>query len=41
MKIVVFGIERRVGILVDGQVVDANHASAKYLRERRGEPRPL
>src|SRR5690348_8221932 len=40
MKIVVFGPERRVGVLVGEQVVDANRAFAKYLFERQGEPRP-
>jgi len=39
MKIVVYGIERRVGIVANDQVVDANRASAKYLHEREGQPR--
>jgi 2-keto-4-pentenoate hydratase/2-oxohepta-3-ene-1,7-dioic acid hydratase in catechol pathway len=37
MKIVVFGPEKRTGILRDGKVVDASLAYAKYLRERSGE----
>lgn len=40
MKIVVFGPERRTGILHDGQVVDLSYAAAKYLREKLGEPSP-
>ena len=39
MKIVVYGIERRVGVLVEDRIVDVNRACAKYLRERHGEPR--
>src|SRR5581483_9724172 len=38
MKIVVFGPERRVGAIAGEQVVDLNHACAKYLRERQNEP---
>jgi 2-keto-4-pentenoate hydratase/2-oxohepta-3-ene-1,7-dioic acid hydratase in catechol pathway len=41
MKIVVFGPGRRTGALRDGNVVDLNHACAKYLRERANEPSPL
>jgi 2-keto-4-pentenoate hydratase/2-oxohepta-3-ene-1,7-dioic acid hydratase in catechol pathway len=40
MKIVVFGPHRRTGALQDGDVVDLNHACAKYLRERANEPSP-
>ncbi len=40
MKIVVFGPERRVGALQDGQVIDLNGAYAKYARERENEPLP-
>src|SRR5215469_5265589 len=40
MKIVVFGPHRRTGALQDGNVVDLNHACAKYLRERANEPSP-
>jgi 2-keto-4-pentenoate hydratase/2-oxohepta-3-ene-1,7-dioic acid hydratase in catechol pathway len=34
MKIVVFGPERRTGILVDGRIVDINKASTRYLQHR-------
>jgi 2-keto-4-pentenoate hydratase/2-oxohepta-3-ene-1,7-dioic acid hydratase in catechol pathway len=37
MKIVVFGPEKRTGVLLDGKVVDASLAYAKYLRERNGD----
>ncbi|HXQ51593.1 MAG TPA: fumarylacetoacetate hydrolase family protein [Stellaceae bacterium] len=37
MKIVVFGDDKRVGVLRDGQIVDATRAAAKYLREHKGE----
>ncbi len=40
MKIVVFGPDRRTGALHDGNVVDLSHATAKYLREKQGEPNP-
>lgn len=36
MKIVVYGISRRVGALVGDQVIDLNRAFARYLLERRG-----
>jgi 2-keto-4-pentenoate hydratase/2-oxohepta-3-ene-1,7-dioic acid hydratase in catechol pathway len=39
MKIVVYGVERRVGAVVGDQVIDVNRACAKYLHERQGEPR--
>lgn len=39
MKIVVYGVERRVGVVAGDEVVDANRACAKYLHERQGEPR--
>ena len=41
MKIVVFGIERRVGLVVGDQVIDVHRACAKYLKERQSEPRPF
>ncbi len=41
MKIVVFGPDRRTGALHDGNVVDLSYATAKYLREKQGEPNPL
>ena len=41
MKIVVFGPEKRTGVLHDGDVVDLHYACAKYLRERGDEPNPL
>ena len=37
MKIVVFGPERRVGVLRGELVVDLSLAYAKYLRERQNE----
>ena len=37
MKIVVFGPDKRVGILRDETVVDVSYAVAKYLHERQGE----
>ena len=40
MKVVVYGPDRRVGILSGDQVVDANGACAKFMRERGGEARP-
>jgi len=40
MKIVMFGPDKRVGILRDGAVVDASYACAKYLREKEGERHP-
>src|SRR5260370_18343680 len=40
MKIVVFGPEKRTGMLREGNVVDLSYACAKYLREQAGEPRP-
>jgi len=41
MKLVVYGPERRVGALAGDQLVDVNRAYAKYLAEKRGEPRPV
>jgi 2-keto-4-pentenoate hydratase/2-oxohepta-3-ene-1,7-dioic acid hydratase in catechol pathway len=41
MKIVVFGPDRRTGVLQDGAVIDISHACAKYLAEKNGEPHPL
>lgn len=37
MKIVVFGPEKRTGVLRDETVVDISHAFAKYLHERQNE----
>ncbi len=37
MKIVVYGPQKRTGVLHDGKIVDASGAYAKYLREREGE----
>ena len=37
MKIVVYGPDRRTGVLRDETVVDASFAYAKYLAERQGE----
>jgi acylpyruvate hydrolase len=41
MKIVVYGPDKRVGILRGETVVDVSAAVAKYLRERQGERHPL
>jgi acylpyruvate hydrolase len=41
MKIVVFGPERRTGVLHEGNVVDVSLAVAKYLAEKEGEPEPV
>jgi 2-keto-4-pentenoate hydratase/2-oxohepta-3-ene-1,7-dioic acid hydratase in catechol pathway len=41
LKIVVFGPQRRIGALIDTSVVDLSYATAKYLREKQGEPAPL
>jgi len=38
MKIVVFGPEKRTGVLRDEGVVDITRATAKYLRERENDP---
>ena len=40
MKIVVFGPNRRTGVLQDGEIVDIARAFAKCLRERDGERNP-
>jgi 2-keto-4-pentenoate hydratase/2-oxohepta-3-ene-1,7-dioic acid hydratase in catechol pathway len=40
MKVVVFGPERRVGVVVGERVVDACSARARWLRERGSEPHP-
>jgi 2-keto-4-pentenoate hydratase/2-oxohepta-3-ene-1,7-dioic acid hydratase in catechol pathway len=40
MKIVVFGPERRVGVLRGNQVIDLSLAYAKYLKERQSERQP-
>jgi 2-keto-4-pentenoate hydratase/2-oxohepta-3-ene-1,7-dioic acid hydratase in catechol pathway len=41
MKIVVFGPNRRVGVMRQDHVVDVSRAVAKYLAEKQGEPHPL
>ena len=40
MKIVVFGPAKRTGALVDGNVIDLSHATAKYLREKTNDSNP-
>ncbi len=40
MKIVVFGPQRRVGVLRGDVVIDPSLACAKFLQERRNEPHP-
>ncbi|MBV9120770.1 MAG: fumarylacetoacetate hydrolase family protein, partial [Chloroflexi bacterium] len=40
MKLAVFGPERRVGVVSGNQIVDANRACARFLRDRQNEPRP-
>ena len=40
MKLVVYGPDRRVGVLQGDQVVDANFAYAKFLKETQDEPLP-
>jgi hypothetical protein len=40
MKLVVYGPERRLGALQNDQVIDLNHAYAKYLHEHDDEPLP-
>jgi acylpyruvate hydrolase len=37
MKIVVYGLEKRVGVLKDNSVIDLSAAYAKYLHEAKGE----
>ncbi len=39
MKIVVYGLGRRVGVLKDSSVIDLSAAYAKYLHEAKGETR--
>jgi len=41
MKIVVYGPEKRTGLLRDGSVVDLSGAFAKYAAERNNEPHPI
>ncbi len=41
MKFVVYGAERRLGLLHAGQVCDVAGMTAKYLREKQNEPQPL
>ena len=36
MKFVVFGEQKRVGLLEGDSVIDVNNAAAKYLAEKRG-----
>ena len=38
MRLVVFGPERKLGVLHDDQVIDVNAGYAKYLSEVRNEP---
>ena len=40
MKVVVFGPEKRTGVLRDEKVVDISLACAKYLKERQNEQHP-
>ena len=40
MKLVVYGPDRRVGVLQDGQIIDANGAYAKFAREVNEDPLP-
>ena len=40
MRLVVYGPERRLGAWEGDQVIDLNHAYAKYLREAQDEPLP-
>ncbi len=37
MKLVVYGSDKRIGVLRDGVVIDATLAAAKYLHERKSE----
>ena len=39
MKIVVYGLGQRVGVLKDNSVIDLSGAYAKYLHEAKGETR--
>jgi 2-keto-4-pentenoate hydratase/2-oxohepta-3-ene-1,7-dioic acid hydratase in catechol pathway len=39
MKIVVYGLEKRVGVLKDNSIIDLSAAYAKYLHEAKGETR--
>jgi acylpyruvate hydrolase len=41
MKLVVYGPDRRLGALEGDQVIDVNHAYAKFLCETRDEPLPF
>jgi 2-keto-4-pentenoate hydratase/2-oxohepta-3-ene-1,7-dioic acid hydratase in catechol pathway len=41
MKLVVFGPQKRVGIVRGDTVIDASLATAKYLHERKSEPNAL
>src|SRR5579875_1207115 len=37
MRLVVYGLNKRVGVLKDNSIIDLSGAYAKYLREARGE----
>jgi 2-keto-4-pentenoate hydratase/2-oxohepta-3-ene-1,7-dioic acid hydratase in catechol pathway len=41
LKIVVFGPDKRTGVLRDGKIVDLSYAAAKYFGENKGEARPV
>jgi 2-keto-4-pentenoate hydratase/2-oxohepta-3-ene-1,7-dioic acid hydratase in catechol pathway len=41
MRVVVYGPDKRTGILKEETVVDASYAFAKYLHERQGERHPV
>src|SRR4051812_34466159 len=41
MKIVVYGPDRRTGVLRDGSVAALSGAFAKYAAEKTGEPHPI
>src|SRR5262245_32129973 len=40
MRLVVYGPQRRLGVLHEGSVIDVNAGYAKYLRESQDEPFP-
>jgi acylpyruvate hydrolase len=41
MRIVVYGPQKRTGVLRDGSVVDLSGAFAKYVAEQNNEPHPI
>ena len=41
MKIVVYGPDKRTGLLADGSAIDLSYAYAKFLAEREGAARPV